>query len=270
MREECSRLPALQRLLVECYVITFQKEARCAFLNLSTRKSSCNRTRNPLARSAVGHVTAAQHQQALQTVAQTQSALGLSAIRSAGCAAAIWHRDPLTEFQAWIDTLEPAMLPTFRTTLRPERVRQAVTQVCEICDTPVCANRDRLIDDVAAMADIFADLMSAPYVALRLEAVTSDACRKFHIDALTARLICTYRGPGTQYGIAVNGAQPESIATVPTGSPLVLRGTLWPEQPPASLRHRSPPIKGSGQTRLVLVLDAVADLEGRPVKTNLH
>jgi hypothetical protein len=42
---------------------------------------------------------------------------------------------------------------------------------------------------------------------------------------------------------------------VPTGAPILLRGTLWPEQPKSGLLHRSPPIEGSGETRLLLVLD---------------
>ncbi len=36
---------------------------------------------------------------------------------------------------------------------------------------------------------------------------------------------------------------------------------LWPEQPASGLLHRSPPIEGTGETRLVLVLDGVMDLD---------
>jgi hypothetical protein len=51
------------------------------------------------------------------------------------------------------------------------------------------------------------------------------------------------------------------VLSVPTGAPIVLRGTLWPAEKPAGLLHRSPPITGTGTTRLVLVLDAVDDPE---------
>jgi hypothetical protein len=44
---------------------------------------------------------------------------------------------------------------------------------------------------------------------------------------------------------------------VATGAPILLRGTLWPGDPPSGLMHRSPPIEGTGETRLVLVLDPV-------------
>ncbi|EEE38158.1 hypothetical protein RKLH11_1999 [Rhodobacteraceae bacterium KLH11] len=103
--------------------------------------------------------------------------------------------------------------------------------------------------------------MSATFLRLRLDVVTTNACRRFHIDAITARLVCTYRGTGTQYGVSTDGADPQRVFTVQTGSPILLRGTLWPAEPPSGLLHRSPPIEGTGETRLVLVLDPVTDPE---------
>jgi len=38
-----------------------------------------------------------------------------------------------------------------------------------------------------------------------------------------------------------------------------MRGTLWPAKPATGLLHRSPPIEGSGETRLLLVLDPIYD-----------
>jgi len=181
----------------------------------------------------------------------------LSAIHRPDCAAAIWRRHPLPGFKSWIDALEPERLPNARVILRPEDVRDTVVQVCEASGTPDCRERERLVDDAAALADIFAGLMRAPYLRLRFDVVTTNACRKFHIDAVTARLVCTYRGTGTQYGISTDGAEPQSVFTVPSGAPILLRGTLWPERPKSGLLHRSPPIEGTGETRLVFVLDPV-------------
>ena len=118
-----------------------------------------------------------------------------------------------------------------------------------------------LVNDVAAMADLFTGVLDAPYLRLRLDVISTDACRKFHIDAIRARLICTYRGSGTQYGISTDGHAPRSVFAVPTGSPMIMRGTLWPETPKSGLLHRSPPIEGTGETRLVLVLDPEDELE---------
>jgi hypothetical protein len=186
---------------------------------------------------------------------------GLTALHRPGCAAAIWRRQPHAAFQAWIDALDPETLPRARVILRAEAVREAVAEICDISGTPSGLERDRLVDDIAELAEIFAGLMRACWVRLRLEAVTTNACRRFHIDALTARLVCTYRGTGTQYGISTDGAEPARVFTVPTGAPILLRGTLWPESPRSGLLHRSPPIEGTQETRLVLVLDPVDDPE---------
>ena len=186
---------------------------------------------------------------------------GLSAIHHPGCAAAIWRRQPVSGVQSWIDGLFPDVLPRARVILRPEAVRDAAAEICKASGTPAAPQRDHLVDDIAALADIFAGLMRARWLRLRLDAVTTNACRKFHIDAVTARLVCTYRGTGTQYRIGADGAEPRRIFTVPTGAPILLRGTLWPERPHSGLLHRSPPIEGTGETRLVLVLDPVDDPE---------
>ena len=181
----------------------------------------------------------------------------LSAFLKPGCAAAIWRRQPEPGFQHWIDGLDPDTLPEGRVVLRPESVKSAVTDLSRIAGTPEGPEREQLIGDIAALADIFAGLLQTPYMRLRLQPVTSNACRRFHIDAIGARLICTYRGQGTQYGISTDGQDPARIFSVATGVPILLRGTLWPETPASGLLHRSPPIEGTGETRLLLVLDAV-------------
>ncbi|MGF1528515.1 MAG: DUF1826 domain-containing protein [Candidatus Competibacterales bacterium] len=195
---------------------------------------------------------------------------GLNLIHRPGMAAAIWQRHPLASFQGWMDGLDPGQLPQARMILRPGAVREAVTMICDTKGTPRHIERSRLIDDIAALADIFAELMATAFLQLRLDVVTNNACQKFHIDAVTARLICTYRGTGTQYGVSTDGTEPQRVSTVPTGAPILLRGKLWPEGPTSGLLHRSPPIEGTGETRLVLVLDAVGDPEHKPAQPSLH
>ena len=125
---------------------------------------------------------------------------------------------------------------------------------------PAAEQLDVLVDDVAALADVFAAIMGVQYLRLRLDVVNDNACCKFHIDAVTARLVCTYRGTGTQYGISTDGQEPKRVFTVPAGCPIILRGTLWPDPPQSGLLHRSPPIEGTGETRLLLVLDPVSKI----------
>lgn len=192
-------------------------------------------------------------------VTVTQAPEDLHHISDPGCGGVIWHRQPLAGFQSWIDAVNPDHLPSARLLLRPQAVRDAMTTLCEAAQTPENPQRMRLIDDIAALADIFANVMQTTFMRLRLEKVTRNACHKFHADAITARLICTYRGPGTQYGISRDHTDPDRIFTTPTGAPIVLRGSCWPQNPASGLLHRSPPIEGTGETRLVLVLDPVLD-----------
>ncbi|MEM6940730.1 MAG: DUF1826 domain-containing protein [Pseudomonadota bacterium] len=203
-------------------------------------------------------------------VSLTKTPRGLSAIKDPACSAAIWKRAPLQRFQTWIDGIDPTDLPRARIMLRPEVVREAMTDVSDAYRLPDSPERTMLIDDVAALAAMFSGIMDSRYLRLRLDVIETDACHKFHIDALTARLICTYRGHATQYGNGALGDVPEAIHEVPTGCPMILRGTHWPSTAAFGLVHRSPPIAGTGETRLVLVLDPISDIESEVAAGYMH
>ena len=179
---------------------------------------------------------------------------------SDGCDGVIWDREPLVPFQTWIDELEVNQLPVARTIVQPSMLRDVVKACCDNSKMPITLDRTRLIDDIAALGNIFSNIMNAPLIGLRLDCVTSNACRIFHVDAMKARLICTYRGTGTQYGNSLNGGDPKQIFTVPTGSPMILRGSHWERQNNQGLLHRSPPIEGSGETRFVVVIDPIYEI----------
>lgn len=193
-------------------------------------------------------------------IERVQTATGLSAFQRPDCAAAVWER-PAPGFLPWIEAMDPARLPEARLTLRVENARDAVTEICDTCGTPEGAERAAFINDVVNLTRAFAGLMETEFLRLRFDIVTGNACRKFHVDAVAARLVCTYRGTATQYSITGEGGEARQVFTTPTGSPILLRGTLWPPVPDCGLLHRSPPIEGSGQTRLLLVLDPAKGLE---------
>ena len=181
----------------------------------------------------------------------------VAALEKPGVAAAIWRRQPPEDFQNWIDTLAVENLPSARTIVRSEVLRDAVEVIFNSAHVPINRQRLFLVEDIVTLAERFAGLMDTKFLQLRFDVVHDDACRKFHIDAVTARLVCTYRGPGTQYGISTDGNEPKRVFSVPTGSPILLRGTKWPEPPQSGLLHRSPPIEGTGTVRFVLVIDPI-------------
>lgn len=109
-----------------------------------------------------------------------------------------------------------------------------------------------LAADIDDLARRFAAVMACPAVELRLEVVRGDACRKFHADYVPARLVTTYLGPGTDW--LPDGAGDERAARrLAAGVVGLFKGRTWPTDTP--IIHRSPPIAGTGQARVVLVIN---------------
>ncbi|NQY58873.1 DUF1826 domain-containing protein [Cognatishimia sp.] len=195
------------------------------------------------------------------TVRRCSTIEGFSDIETPGCGAVILDRTPLQASVDWLAQLSSDALPEERIVLKPSDVEAHVEGLMPISAEADGDARSWLIQDIAALAQGFAKLMEAPYLRLRLDPIKTNACRKFHIDAVTARLVCTYRGQPTQYGIGNAEREVSEIASVPAACPVILRGTRWPGDAPTGLLHRSPPIEGTGETRLLLVLDPVYRLE---------
>ena len=114
---------------------------------------------------------------------------------------------------------------------------------------------DALVADIEALASRFAELTGKSSLRVRLEGVTTNACKKVHADYTDVRLITTYAGPGTDY--APHGDGDCCLERVRTGAVALFKGRLFGEGHDPCL-HRSPPIEGSGKARLVLVIDTPA------------
>lgn len=135
-------------------------------------------------------------------------------------------------------------------------------------DLDPSAFRARRID-LGRLAALFFRMSGERDVALRLETTEGDACRRFHVDRTHLRLLCTYRGPGTEWlrdgqvdrAALTDGAPNDDIIRL--GEPArfetfwvgVLKGDAYPGNAGHGLVHRSPPIAGTGQTRVLFCLD---------------
>lgn len=179
----------------------------------------------------------------------------LDGIGSLGCAVAIWQRSPTPTFQTWIDALEPSRLPQLRVTLPAEQGAEAVRIACDIHGLPDGSQRRFLADDIAELAVRFARVMDVDTIRLRLDVVTGNARRKFHLDTVATRLLCTYRGRGTEYGLFRPGGDPDPVERLSVGFVGLFRGRLWFSPNQSGIVHRSPSITGTGETRLLLVID---------------
>ena len=202
-------------------------------------------------KALVGSVTA--------KVAFIDEVEGLVQLFDGNTAGVIWRRRMHKRMQSWLDTLPVDQLPTGRIVLPVSQVRSAVTELMNISKMPDSAERRLLLDDICMLAHEFNKLCTSHYLRLRFDVITTNKCPKFHIDHVAARLLCTYRGVGTEYSFLDDQKKPTDICPTPECAAIVLRGTKWPIDCFNNLVHRSPEIYGENETRLLLVIDSVDD-----------
>ncbi|KLE32135.1 DUF1826 domain-containing protein [Aurantiacibacter gangjinensis] len=178
----------------------------------------------------------------------------LSAIRSPECSLAVWQRTPLAKARE----LPLEALENIRFNAPLFDYRRYLSRAVGDSEWP--AGTDWLVDDVADLAATFAEIMQVDALETRLEIVVTNACRRFHADYVSARLITTYAGQGTQWlerdeaARVAGGLEPARVDQLSAGDVGVFKGKLGDGAPAI---HRSPPIAGTGERRLLLVINPV-------------
>jgi hypothetical protein len=188
----------------------------------------------------------------------------LGDIARPGVELAAWQRAPDPACADWLAAIPTPDLPTCRLEVSPDDAARALHAHFDACGTPSGEPRDAFVADIAGLVSSFAALASTRSVRLRLDAVTGDACRRWHRDCVPLRMVCTYRGPGTLWVPPAFGAAalarpdddaPQAMA-FEAGDVALFKGCGWPGQVhDGGIVHRSPRIAGTGITRLMLVLD---------------
>jgi hypothetical protein len=113
-----------------------------------------------------------------------------------------------------------------------------------------------LAADIAQLARVFATISGKPSLRIRLDGVTHDSCRRFHRDATGLRLLCTYRGAGTQWTMC--GPECRAPHEAPACSVALLKGSRHDPPAPDGCLHRSPPVSRlpeNRRARLLLCID---------------
>lgn len=196
----------------------------------------------------------------------------LQAVLRPGVQLAAWQREPNPDWGHWLGALPPDEWPVCRIELPAEQATSALQASFDACGTPSGPARDAWIADITGLVEVFAALAGPPRVRLRLDVVTGDACRRWHRDCVPLRLICTYRGTGTQWVPPAWGeqvlAQPDDdtphALSLQAADVAVFKGCGWHGQAhDGGIVHRSPRIVGTGLARLVLVLDAAWPPSGK-------
>jgi len=198
------------------------------------------------------------------------AAEGLAAISNPGMELVIWRRALPLCLQTWLERVDPSRLPDIRVLVQPSDLRRAVEPHLDDCGMPPGDMRDLLLGDVDDLVSAFARITQSDLVDVRLEHVSHDACWKFHRDCVEARLLTTYRGPATEW------VQPHHAARALReqkrfNGPLehfrihdvaIFKGSC--AGPGSGIVHRSPPIAGTSQTRLLLCLNKRSATSSEP------
>ena len=186
---------------------------------------------------------------------------GLAAIGEPGTELVIWQRSLPSGLREWIDQADANSLPDLRILVQPGDLRPALEPLLDGCGLAQGDMRDLLVEDIAQLVRAFADITRSDYVDVRLERVTHDACWKFHRDSVEARLLTTYRGPATEWVQKAHAERAIDEQRLFKG-PLerlgdhdvaMFKGSR--AGPSSGIVHRSPPIAGTGCTRLLLCLN---------------
>ncbi|MDX6765968.1 MAG: DUF1826 domain-containing protein [Candidatus Methylacidiphilales bacterium] len=139
------------------------------------------------------------------------------------------------------------------------------------------SGRPTIAPDVLCLAELYAVLLGCEAIGLRYEVVDGAMCPGFHVDRTGIRLLCTYRGPGTQWiddchadrsklgpgsgglpdhlsGLFGPGTQVQEAAV---GDVVLLKGSLWQGNAGRGAIHRSPAVDPDQAPRILVAMDAV-------------
>lgn len=179
---------------------------------------------------------------------------------------ALWHRQARTAVQQWLASLPVARLPHGRVLVGREDIETALDDILDTSGTPRGPEASGFAEDVAEIAHLFAEVAGIETVDIGLEPLQHDSCWKFHRDYVRLRIVTTYLGPGTEFvddenaerALEEQKAYRGRIHEIPSNTVALFRGAKFADG--AGIVHRSPPIAGSGLTRLVLTLNAPSNV----------
>ena len=174
---------------------------------------------------------------------------------------ALWRRRLPEALASSLPRLPPRRLPDGRVLVRLGDLEVSVAGLLAPLGLRHATTADLLAADMIDLATRFARLAETDIVDLRIEAVRHDACWKFHRDSVRLRLLTTYLGPETQIVPAAEADRALRLQRdyhgpylpVPEHAVALFKGNQ--AEPGTGVVHRSPPIAGTGQYRLLLCIN---------------
>ena len=203
---------------------------------------------DPLALNA--HKTiACEHPKVLATILRDQVQLS------------IWKRTLPLCLTTWLKNLPTHQLPNLRILARHSELKEQLERALDHCEMPEGPMRRIFVADIGELVSHFAAIVDSDYVDIRLETVTHNSCWKFHRDYVEARLLTTYLGPATEW-VQPDYSEQALLEQMKYSGPIermkthhvsIFKGSCLGTD--SGVVHRSPPIAGTGQTRVLLCLN---------------
>ncbi|WGF90354.1 DUF1826 domain-containing protein [Marinivivus vitaminiproducens] len=173
----------------------------------------------------------------------------------------VWRRTLPSAFNQWLADLPPDRLPDGRVLVDLGHVCPAVASLIDQARMPAGAMRDTLFLDIVDLAERFARITGMGRIDIRLQAIGGRACWRFHRDRVVARMLTTYRGMGTdwiapsdsQRALDEQAAFAGPIHRMPEHAVSVFKGDVTDSG--QGIVHRSPPVSGDTECRLLLCLN---------------
>lgn len=169
--------------------------------------------------------------------------------------------------QACIESLDPSKFHNLRLAGSRKTIGKAISRALDAQPGIPVVLSDWLKADIDNLMRLYSHFTSSTNYLLRLEAIRDDACRRFHADNVSYRLVTTYHGPGTEWispknsSLVENGQPhcPDIVRKLETGWIAIMRGRKNANNQAPALLHRSPAIEDRGLHRLFLSIDELTD-----------
>lgn len=182
---------------------------------------------------------------------------------------AVWERPQLADIGTELAPIEADAFPDVRTRIHAGKARSELVALIASQGHDAVSAYPRWLADMAALSERFLALAGGRKVTARVETMAGTGCPRFHVDHSHLRLVCTYRGEGTEWlddaqvnraaqaGGAANDAivrfgKPSRLATFAVG---LMKGSAYPGCADAGLVHRSPAVEPGDAARVLFCLD---------------
>lgn len=174
----------------------------------------------------------------------------LGRIMDADIHLAVWRRE-MPAGLTGLSALDWDAIDDIDETVAAESLAQAAPLLLE--EAGYADTGPPLAAEIVVLGEHLAAVMRRDLLRVRLEVIETDACRRFHTDYVTARLLMPLVGPGTQW---IRSGSDGPVDALRPGDVGLFKGRQWAEEP--IVLHRSPPVAATGETRLLLALDPLA------------